>query len=353
MILLFGIIAAALIGLLQYRSQRRSLGELEIGHRFSVSAAEPDEPFEVILSFRNHSKTFLPYLRFGQSLPRGLTPQVDSWYVNPDYRGGCSVIGSTWLQPRQQLLRRIPVSGTGRGLYRMGDLRLFNGDFMGLRETAYRYKELAEVVIYPREAPLGDLDAILGGMLGDISVRRFLFEDPVLTLGYREYSGREPMKNISWTQSARAGELMVKNFDHTTEPSVSVVLNVACSARDREELIERCCSVTRAVTRLLEDKGVPYDLTTNAFLQGSMSRECHIVSGLGSRHFHSVLECLGRVSYNAGDTCAELLGQVLKNAGAGHGVILITPERPEETDPVLRAAGAGCTLTTIAARELD
>ena len=44
---------------------------------------------------------------------------------------------------------------------------------------------------------------VLSGFLGDVSVRRFIYEDPVLTTGFREYTGREPMKHISWTQSAR------------------------------------------------------------------------------------------------------------------------------------------------------
>ncbi len=67
---------------------------------------------------------------------------------------------------------------------------------------------------------------MLGGVIGDISVNRFIFEDPMLTVGFSEYTGREPMRDISWTQSARLGRMMVKNYDHTVDLSVTILLNV-------------------------------------------------------------------------------------------------------------------------------
>ena len=44
--------------------------------------------------------------------------------------------------------------------------------------------------------------------------------------GFRDYTGREPMKQISFTATARTGRMMVKQFDHTLDVTVSVVLNL-------------------------------------------------------------------------------------------------------------------------------
>ena len=53
----------------------------------------------------------------------------------------------------------------------------------------------------PRRAASPSFDMLLGGMIGDISVNRFIFEDPMLTIGFSDYTGREPMRDISWTRA--------------------------------------------------------------------------------------------------------------------------------------------------------
>lgn len=45
---------------------------------------------------------------------------------------------------------------------------------------------------HPRECDLPELDGLMGGFLGGISVNRYLYEDPILTAGYREYTSGRP-----------------------------------------------------------------------------------------------------------------------------------------------------------------
>ena len=181
------------------------------------------------------------------------------------------------------------------------------------------------MVVAPREAEDQRLTDVLSGFLGDVSVRRFIHEDPVLTTGFREYTGREPMKQISWTQSARGRGLVVKNFDHTAEPRVSVLLNADTQAGNREELLEKCCSMARTVCRILEEQGVPYDFATNADLAGAIgggSRE--VGEGLGASHFTAVLDCLGRIVCRRAFSGERLLAKSADTA-LTRGRILITP----------------------------
>ena len=44
---------------------------------------------------------------------------------------------------------------------------------------------------------------MLGGFLGELSVNRYLYEDPILTAGYRPYTSGDPMRSIAWKQSVR------------------------------------------------------------------------------------------------------------------------------------------------------
>ena len=331
MTLLFLGILAALALLLQQRAQKRGLTGVEAQHRLSVRLAEPEERFQLILSLENRSRRFQPFLRWSLRIPE----EMEVWdgsAVSDDRLGGKLVSGTTWLRPRQGLEKPISVSISRRGRYLLRELTIGRGDFLGLREERFSCGNLREVVIFPREAPDQPLRQVLGGFLGDVSVRRFLFEDPVLTLGYREYTGREPMKSISWPQSAKAGHLMVKNFDYTADPSLSLVLNVECGQPDAEPWIERCYSLARTVCQELENRGIPYDFYTNAQMLGELSSWRHMAKGLGPRHFRGILEGLGRASCLPACSCGQLLADVARTPSGQDGVIFLTPAREADTE---------------------
>ena len=141
------------------------------------------------------------------------------------------------------------------------------------------------------------------------------------------------MKSISWTQSARAGNIMVKSFDYTTEPSVTVLLNVECGLRadagaeaDADEakaLIESCYSITHTVCRILEERRIKYDFYTNATASGAFADWSYIGEGLGRKHFFTILEGLGRASY----FCTEPFSAAVRRVHArnARSLVVITP----------------------------
>ena len=199
------------------------------------------------------------------------------------------------------------------------------GDFLGLQETQQEINQFREVVVAPKEWDNLELKEVLGNFLGDYSVRRFIFEDPILTIGFREYTGKEPMKMISWKQSARSQTLMVKEYNHTIEPVISVVLNVETDAVEKEELLEKCFSLTRSVCSVLEEQGISYDFYTNALQTGSVGEDYMISEGLGRRHFEKVLESLGRSMYKPMFSCEKLFELAEVSGGKDRGKIIVTP----------------------------
>jgi uncharacterized protein (DUF58 family) len=225
---------------------------------------------------------------------------------------------TTWLRPRQQLTCDIPVVLARRGRYVLQNFTLCSGDFLGLREQEKRCGLFREVVAAPKELPSARLSEIFGGFLGEMSVTRFILEDPVLTLGFREYTGREPMKSISWAQSARMNRLMVRKNDYTQEPSAAVILNVESAREDREEVLEVCFSLARTVCSMLEKEGVRYSFVSNAALLGGGDGWGNAVDGLGERHYQGILERLGRASYEPVISLARMLEQeAARPASAG------------------------------------
>ena len=287
-----------------------------------ANVVDPDEPFQVRIRLKNKSRRFIPFLRVTAQFEKHVQPQAGA--VSADVWGNPNVSFSTWLRPRQGLERVIPVAISQRGRYVFRPLRLTGGDFLGLREQHKTCDRFCEVVAAPREAIMEGLPDMFGGFMGEVSVNRFILEDPVLTLGYREYTGREPMKMISWSQSARGGGLMVKKYDYTLEPTVSVVLNIDTRHPQGEELQEICYSLARTVCALLEKRGVKYAFTSNAILAGGLSDPGALTEGLGQRHFGGILEHLGRATGQCSLSCDRLLEKE-SNRSSAAGRILITP----------------------------
>lgn len=353
--LIFLAVLVLVAAALQWWSNRRGLQALEADIRPAPALVEPDEEFETVLTLANRGRLLLPFLRYRVAVPKGFTVHVDSShiYTYTGYMEKSYVTGTTWLGPRQRLEKRFPVSAAKRGCYWFNELVVYGGDFLGLREQPRTFDCVREVVVYPRAASKQEIAQVFGGFLGELSVRRFIQEDPVLTLGCREYTGREPMKTISWTQSARRGELMVKKFDYTLEPSVSVILNVESAAEDREDRLERCFSLTRAVCEALEDKGVKYDFRMNALTVGSLREAEYFSEGLGSGHYYGILEYLGRAACLPRLSCRAMLEKAERSTAAGRGIVFITPGDDPETEAAARrlAGRTGGTLLILTAGE--
>ena len=307
-----------------------SLDGIEYDCSVSAPIAEADEQLELITTVTNHKMRFVPFLRLAEDVPDTFTCTSELEVASITERRG-SLRSSVYLMPRQRLIRRTKFTLPDRGRYLFLGADLGGGDFLGFSESSRRADVLREVVILPRPIESDVITAMPGGLLGDMSVNRFIHEDPMLTLGFREYTGREPMKLISWAQSARMGELMVKNLDHTMERSATVLLNVNTFAFGAygNELLEKSFSLARGVCEALEEQRIPYSFYTNARMAGGEGATGEVGDGLGQAHLRPILEGLGRATYDWTASVWSLVDRAVLAGDAGRTHILITPMRQD------------------------
>src|SRR5699024_304525 len=208
MTILFLILLLLLALAVQMRVFQCSLKMLRSDYWPERKIVDPEDPFDVVVSVRNMSSHYVPFVKVEEFFREPIYVQQQDEHISGDaVRGGALFMGTADLRAYQEVQFRIPVAVRERGRYVLG------------------HPELAG---------------------GDLSVRRLLYEEPVLTVGVREYTGREPMKMISWKQSARRGSWMVNQYDYTTEASVMVLLNLD-SPMLTEERAEWCFSAARTV----------------------------------------------------------------------------------------------------------
>lgn len=311
MIALIFVGLAIVIGYIQIKLAPTVLQNLFCEYEFDMKLAEPGE----VISCRNKliNAWLFPvvYINYIIHLPEGAEK------VNG---GGKAERHRLFLLPKQKYESDIRFTLPKRGVYKSGKNYLETGDFLGFNSKVVSEELKADIVIMPEKSQDEQVISTLGGYLGDISVRRFIIEDPVLTVGYREYTGKEPMKNISWNQSARKNELMVKKNDFTTDTNVAVVLNMQNS--DREKM-EECYRIARTVCEQLEEKRIPYEFMSN----GDVGN-CN--EGYGNRHLNYIMMRLGRSNQFSYYSFDELIERCIQKKKNNRSYIIITSGSSEE-----------------------
>lgn len=313
MTLFFILFLILLLVAVQKWALRRCLESVYEDYWAEKTVTDPEEPFSIILAVRNQSRRYLPFVKVEMQVPEQFRLEEKAERVVRSYT----------LRPWQEVRFHILVRISRRGRYVLRHPVLLGGDFLGLKENTREFRQFREVIVAPAEVSFPALEQALGSFLGDYSVQRFLYEDPILTVGCREYTGREPMKMIAWKQSARLGTWMVHQYDHTVEPAVTVLLNM--DTREEPERIEAAYSIARTVCATLEDRQIKYDFATNASQAGGSRNGASVSEGLGETHFRSVVECLGRGMEEAARPFCRLIEEAALQNGRNRGLLVITP----------------------------
>lgn len=336
--LLFLFVLAALASWAERWSENHALDGVTCRHRPDRRLTEPDAPFYLVTEVQNASRRFVPFIRIRETVPRELTLLDEGLQVSAPSKDSVTLLSSVYLMPRQLWQRKVQCSLPCRGRFVFQGGSLQGGDFLGLSETTVYLPQAEEIVVIPARCEDPELLDTVGGFLGDRSVDRFIQEDPVLTLGFRDYTGREPMKSISWTQSARSGRLMVKKYDYTLELTATVVMNIEISHEQPgwETRLEKCFSLARTVCETLEEKHIQYRFLTNASAAGAFRLWSSVSDGLSQAHLDTILEGLGRATYDYVRPFDVILAQAARGAEQGRTHILILPERDPRYEEGIR-----------------
>ncbi len=348
------LLAAVLLAVLEKHWAPWSLSRLRFSGEPDIALAEPEQLVTWVGRIENHSRLPILFARLWQNFPAQAKVVADSDWLKNHYTESFQqwhIEEKMSLMPRKRLVRKVKMRFSHRGVYQLGAYRLSAGDLLGLDEATTHGAGERIVIMPERSADSRNIQA-LGGFLGDISVRRFIMEDPILTVGFRDYTGREPMKAISWTRTATAGALQVKQYDHTAEQTLAVLLNVDGASL---EALEECFRLTRSVCEALERKKIPYAFRTNGNLPGPVGKIFDMSEGLGNQHLNMILYGLGCADRTCFYSFDSLTRQTLKKRKHNESYIVISPVLDARGRAALErmsnAVGSNICLLTAAGEE--
>lgn len=329
-------IALALV--VQFFSLRFPIHQLHYRIEPSKRSVEQGEEFTLTTVIDNASKYRIPFMLAEEQIPDAVEfPDAESMVLQP-FSDSNVHMSTLYIKRKQKVTRTITASINRRGIFHFRNARLHVGDFLGLRETVAPFKQDRSIVAYPRRLEDQKLNLIISDILGEISVRSFLHHDPMLVMGYRDYTGCEPLKSISFPVSAKRNQLTVKEFDHTREELVDIIFDVSYKGDFNHyfDQLETMFCMVRTICESFERKGIGYRLITNAFYASMEVRGVNIIKSGGSngKSFHQILETLGMASNAAMCKTEELLTTVFRGFQQEKEFVYVS-QMPEATTRTL------------------
>lgn len=198
--------------------------KLHYQRSLSKNAVFEGDHIDLVETIANNKLTPLPWLRVESKLSPWLRFRSQENLEILDDRFHRSVF---YLRPYSRITRRYNVKCLRRGYYDLSITTLTIGDLFSLNQTSKEARsDNSKLFVYPSILGEDELPDEALRWQGDVSVKRWIFPDPILINGIRGYQRGDSRKDIHWKASARSGELQVKTHDYTVFPRLLIVFNI-------------------------------------------------------------------------------------------------------------------------------
>jgi len=204
---------------------RYCLSRIEYRRRLRPNRAFIGDEVYLEIELTNRKPLPLPWVRIDDELP--LEIELLKGRTSPSHREKRMFLNDFLsLGWYHRITRRYPLRCTQRGLFHFGPTSIRSGDIFGIFSREMETFKMNYLMVYPKIVSLEKLGIPSKQAFGEIRTRQHIFEDPVLTLGIRDYQTGDSLKRIHWKATARHGKLQTKIFEPTTTTDMSIFLDV-------------------------------------------------------------------------------------------------------------------------------
>lgn len=216
------------------------------------------------------------------------------------------------------------VSGFNRGLFKTGPITIKCSDPFGCFPWEKTVDLRGTVILYPNIHTFG-VPLTNGLPSGEIRIENKILEDVTRFRSLREYYPGDDVRRISWAASARAGQLLCKEYLPALTSPLLLLLNLNTDEypnRYRSHRIERAIEAAASLAVYFIRAKQETALVTSTGVS--------VPFGKGSSHAMTILEILAQISPNKETQSAAGFSRYLP-AGIplGTKIALITPNLDE------------------------
>ncbi len=314
---------------------RWSLARVSYARELSHPRAFVGDEVELAIRVANRKPLPLAHLDIRDRVPAGLQVVGHDLKMDSD---GCQVLHrSTSMRWYEALTWRYQVRCLARGAYRFGPAQIESGDPFGFYRSIRDEPLRTSLVIYPQLLPLEELGLPPRHPLGELRARQ-LIRDPLRTIGVRDYHHDDPLKDIHWTATARAGTLQTRIYEPTTAREVAIFLDLDTFERYwegiDEEQVERLISAAATIAQAGLEEGYAVGLYVNG-APAEHEQLVRLPPGRSPAQLEHIMETLARLTPISITPMARLLRATAGALPWGATLLLISAIAPDSTRAAL------------------
>lgn len=242
------------------------------------------------------------------------------------------------LLPKQKTTRTLPFLGKKRGCYPITSVDVSAFDYFFQKGYYKEFPQATQLFIYPKPVDIRRIALISQAISGMIYSKNRLFLDPFEFSGIREYQKSDPMNHINWKASARTGNLMVNQFDATTNFTVNILADMEDPyILKYEALLEESIRIAASLASGLTADKMPTRVCVNAkdSLTQTSIDEFMPAGGAQMGILYQKLACLDTSQISA--HFSELLEKELASGATGETYVIISKNHTEDIVSALHA----------------
>lgn len=324
------LLAAAAVTLLQtYLFRKRALKRVAYSREFSRSSCRAGDRVELVETLANRKLLPLPWLRVESMIPAGLRfgKQANLDMSNGRlYQNHKSLFS---LMPYTRIIRTHRIACEARGFYQLKTATMTAGDFLGIRAAVRSVEASTSLVVYPRPISLDEVEIRSSRFQGDVTVRRWVVDDPFLVSGVSEYRYGDPLNRVNWKATARSGKLQVHRRDYTADPRIVILVNMEVSesmwaAVTDPAMIERALQVAASLAEEAIGRGIPVGFGSNGRLIDGEKQAVRIPADGGTEHLLFLLEAMAKLAVERCEPMDVLLEHEVLRGTAHTDYVLLT-----------------------------
>ncbi len=130
------------------------------------------------------------------------------------------------LQGRSRHRWQVRTYCQQRGYYRLGPMRLFSGDPLGLFAVDETLRQTSDLIVYPATVALSTFQPPAADLAGGEALSRRAQYLTTNVSGIREYAPGDSFNRIHWLSTARTGRLMTREFELDPSADIWVFLDL-------------------------------------------------------------------------------------------------------------------------------
>lgn len=237
------------------------------------------------------------------------------------------------LGPGRTLSVNYSIFCPRRGHYRLGPLKLYFIDPLGIFFLRRNCPAYSELFVYPKTFHVRrfpDLSKGAQPWFGIDTSRSAGDEEEFF--GVREYKPGDPISRIHWASVAFKNKLIVKQFQRQVFFRATVIFNLRQDQDygDGEKSVpETIIKLAASVSKYLIDKGVSVEMIAHA------QEMVHIPFNKGPEHLDAILKFLSMAQCCSNKKLGEILEEFSKHIPDNSTVIVIMVDKDWEHLPLL------------------